>query len=69
MFDSPESRYIYEDAKSRHDEMMDAETDEGKAYRLGYWGKSISDTPLLSYEFWRAGRDNAGRGAYDKKES
>jgi hypothetical protein len=59
MFDTPENRHIYEDALTRHDELMDAETKNGRAYRFGYMGKSMSDHPLLSYEHWRAGQQNA----------
>ena len=66
-FDTPANRFIYEDAKARHDELMDAETDHGRAYRLGYMGVRYSDNPLLNYEHWRAGRDNAR--ADDTKEA
>lgn len=59
MFDSAANRFLYEDVKRRHDEMMDADCDYGKAYRFGWMGKSYSESPLLSYEHWRAGRDNA----------
>ena len=63
MFDSAENRYVYEDAKSRHDEMMDADCNFGKAYRFGWIGKSYSENPTFSYEHWRAGRDNAKQGS------
>lgn len=63
MFDSPNNRFIYEYALDRHSELMDAETMHGKAYRLGYQGVNYSENPLLSYEHWRAGRENALRHA------
>ena len=59
MFDTPENRYIYEDAMRRHEGLMDEESSNGRAYRLGYIGKCYSENPTLSYEYWRAGRDNA----------
>ena len=59
MFDSPESRFIYDYAVSRHSEFVGADTLHGKAYRSGYAGQDYSENPLLSYEHWRAGRDNA----------
>ncbi len=66
MFDSPANRFVYEDALSRHSELMDAETMDGKAYRFGYRGVNSGDNPMLSYEHWRAGKENARRHAGSK---
>lgn len=59
MFDSAANRFIYEDAKSRHDELIGSVSDNGKAYRLGWLGNPYSDSPALCYEYWKAGWDNA----------
>lgn len=57
MFDTPENRFRYEVARSRHDKLMAEDSREGKSYRAGFngWTRHVGD----DYEHWRAGKDNA----------
>ena len=59
MFSTPAERFDYEYALSKHDDLMDEESSQARAYRFGYYG--YSENPLLNYEYWRAGRENAKR--------
>jgi len=64
MFDTSANRHAYEDALTRHDELMAAETDEAKSYQNGYAGH---DEKFLDvHEFWRAGVKNRFRHRKDE---